>query len=414
MSSSNNQFRAVHDQNFFQLACILSAPMGLSSVIVEELANKYGAGTAISSIFLGNLILWLIALSIISMASQYRIDAIQNVREYLGKYGALLTALILIFAFLNWFVHHINTSVTILRNIFDFDSYGGKDLIVRLGAALGFFSALLVIGGIRFLKWMAVISLPGLFCYHLYAIFVSDYSIPSQEGLGLSFFGIISAMLILLPGVINLPTFFRHSRSRADSYLALTLLTIFITFFEISSIWIRFSNFKQVFSQTGSYLIFFSGITAICIILTLTLANLLNIYFASAAWATFIPRFEGAKGHSIIGLLGTAAYTFIQISSPIYFFEDLANAYIATLGIVMLISFLIRLIVRHRPRTFEKTINGLSWLFGCAVATFLEIQNHDQGVYALLSGVCASSLFFLAIIFIEETVWSARKILADK
>lgn len=411
MNIKNDQFQPVHDQNFFQLASIQSASLGLSVVMIgEHLATKLGVGVAIGSILIGNLILWLVGLAIISMVIQYRMNAIQNVIGYLGKYGAMLTALVLIFAFLNWFVHQINTSVTALGDAFHLDHYGRKDLVVRLGAALGVFSALLAVGGIRLLKWVAVISLPGLFCYHLYAMFVSSYSVPEYQGLGLSFLGIISSILILLPGIVNLPTFFRHSRSRADSYLALTLMTLLITFFEISSIWIRFSSFPEVVGQKGA---FFSFVTAFYIILTLTLTNLLNIYFASAAWETFIPRFEGAKGHAIIGLLGTAAYTFIQISSPVYFFEDLANAYIATLGMVMLISFLIRTIVRHRPRTFEKTINGLSWLFGCAVATVMEIQNPDQGIHALLGGVSSSALFFLVVIFIEETIWSTRKIFLE-
>ncbi|MDE3045859.1 MAG: hypothetical protein KGJ02_04360 [Verrucomicrobiota bacterium] len=402
--SPKDQFPPVHNQNFFHLAAIQSAGIGLSVVMLgDQLTRKYGAGVAIPSLLIGNLVLWLIGMTIISMVLDYRINAIQNVKDYLGKYGGMLTALLLLFAFLNWFVHQIHTSTTSLATLFHLELPQKRELLIRIGAVLGCLSALLAIGGIRLLKWAAVIALPLLMLYHFYAMFISSASISPPLELGCSFVGVISAILILLPGVINLPTFFRHSLSRADSYLALTVMMFLISFFQVTSIWIQFT-------QPAIHSALFSWTTAGYIVLTLVLVNLLNIYFASAAWETFIPRFEGAKGHAIIGLLGTAVYTFIQVSSPVYFFEDLANAYIATLGVVMLISFLVRTIVRHRPRTFEKLINGTCWLFGCVVATVMEMKSLGNGVNALLGGVGASSLFFLVVIFVEETVWSAKRI----
>ncbi len=410
MSSPNDSVQISHDQSYIHLASIQSASLGLPAVVLgQQLTQQYGAGIAICSILVGNLILWAISMSIISMAIVDRTNAVQNVRNYLGKYGALFMTVILMIAFLDWFVLQINSSIPSIGNYFDLKQ---GDILVRTGAGIGFVTALFAIGGIRFIKWASVASLPGLFCYYAYSIFQSSHSAFPSVNWGFSMPAIIATVLTLLPGAINLPTFFRHARSRADCYLALTIMMMLISFFEISTIWMNLSG-DSIMTYMRSEHPFYSFFTLVFVILTLILTNLLNIYFASACWETFIPRFEGAKGYAIIGLIGTASYTFIQIYAPVRFVENLANCYIASLGAVLLISFLIRIIVRHRPRAFEQGINGFCWLVGCATSTALLIQE-SSNAHPLLIGIAASILVFLLIIFIEETIWSISNIQLDQ
>lgn len=403
-----------HDQNFWQLGSIQSVGLGLPGIFyIENLAKEYGAGSTVLSIIIGNLILWLIGMVVISMVSQNRINAIENIKSYIGKFGGLIAALVFMFAFINWYGLQIYSSISDLESIFDISSEHQKSILIRLGAGLGLLTALLASGGIRIIKWIACLSLPILFIYYLSAIVISDYSVAFAGTWGFSFSGILACVVLQLPGMVNLPTFFRHSRSRADSYLALTYFTIFIIFFEIASIWLGFSHFMNISSASlfSHSIVFHLIAVSIFVVLLLICNNLLNIYFASACWESIIPRFGGPKGFAIIGLVGTAIYTFIQISTTMLFLVNLANSYIINLGIVLLIAFLVRIVVRHRPREFEKIINGASWVVGCVTATILEVQNPDHNVSSLLSGVGASALFFLCIIFIEETVWAAKKIM---
>lgn len=392
------------NQNCYQLASIQSATPGLSVIIIgQHLATQYGPGTAICSVALGNLILWLIGIGIISMVDRVQSNAIDNIKSYIGKYGGMLAALILIISFLNWYAFQINFSMLELNSLLQFTTKWHTDLIIRLGAALGLLTALLSIGGIRLLKWLTTFSLPLLLCYHIYSISNSDHSILINWSWGLSFSAVLSTILMLLPGVINFPTFFRHSRSKAHSFLALTLLTIFITFFEISTIWMK------IFIPSGKELILPLTVITFFVVLMLTLCNFLNIYLASACWKTFVPQFGGGKEYAIIGLMGTLTYTFIQISTPVQFLQDLTNSYLASLGVVLLMACIIRIIVKHRPRPLEKSISLITWLFGCAIATIYEIEHFLQGIQALLAGVNASILFFLCVVFVEETVWAIRK-----
>lgn len=386
------------NQNYFQLASIQSAALGLSVIIIgKQLAALYGAGTAICSIILGNLILWLVAVAVISMVDKEKSHAIDNIKEYVGKYGGSIAALILMIAVLNWYAYQITFSVSALGSLFQPGAENG--LLIRIGATVGLLSALLAIGGIHLLRQMTVFSLPLLVCYTIYSIATSNEKIVLDGTWGFSFTAVTTTVFILLPGVINFPTFFRHSRSKAHSFLALTLLTIFITFFEVATIWMDF-HFSQGLVDTVFLVAFILVILVYC--------NLVNIYLASACWETFSARFGEPRGFAIIGLLGTLAYTFVQISTPVQFFQDLTNAYLASLGIVLLMAYLTKIVVRHRPRPMEKSINLVTWLFGCVVATVYETTHFLKGTDTLFAAVNASLLFYIGIIFVEETSWAVR------
>lgn len=400
MSGTINKFQ-FDNQNFFHLTCIQAMSLGLSVIVIGRgLASQYGAGTAICSIAIGNLLLWLIAITILSMIDKVHATAIDNIKSYLGKYGGLLIALILMIAFLGWYAFQIDFSLKTLNTLLLAKNKLEKGMIIRIGAALGLVSAMLSIGGIRLLKKITICAFPFLIGYHLYMIVSSPLSITLKGTWGVSFQATLASVLILLPGVINFPTFFRHSRSKSHSFLALTLITMLVTFFQISTIWMDLSGSKYLTS---------SIISAAFVILILTTCNLLNIYLASACWKAVVPHFGGAKGFAIIGLLGTLTYTFIQISAPVQFLQDLTNAYIAILGVVLLIAYLLRIVLKHRPRPFEKAISLSTWIFGCVVATIYESQHYLSGIQSVLTGVNASVLFLLCVIFVEETAWALRK-----
>jgi purine-cytosine permease-like protein len=388
-------------QNFFHLACIQAASLGLSGIIIgKTLSIQYGAGTAICSIAIGNLILWLIAVAVISMVDRTQSTAIDNIKSYLGKYGGVLIAIIFLFAFLGWYALQIDFCLKELGGLHLYKEKLQKGMLIRAGAVLGLVATTLSMGGIRLLRKIAVFSFPMLAAYHLYAVATSSSPVSFRGTWGVSFQAVLAAVLSLLPGVINFPTFFRHSVAKTHSFLALTLITIFITLFEISTIWMDFTGAQSLIPNL--LLLLFS-------VLTLTICNLLNIYLASASWEAIIPHFGGPKGFAIIGLLGTLTYTFIQITSPVKFLQDLTNSYIAILGVVLLFAYLLRITLKHRLRPFEKGMNLVTWLFGCAVATVYEIQHFPLGIQALLAGINASLVFILCVIFVEETVWALRK-----
>jgi len=388
-------------QNFLELACIQSVSLGGGVIIMgNELCTQYGAGTAISSIIIGNMILWLLAISMILMVDRTRFNAIDNISHYLGKYGGIIAACIFLFAFLNRYTAQINFSMEELNHVFSLDTHHDRSIFIKWGAGLGFFTALLSIGGIRLLKKITVLSLFPLFAYYFYSMYTSHEPISLKGTWGVSFSAILSSILVLLPGVINLPTFFRHSRSKPHSILALTLIVILVSFFEIFTIWMKFSNFANFYTEIFLFSTF--------IILLQLCCNFLNIYLASACWEALVSDFEGPKKFAILGLFGTLVFTFVQITAPIQFLQNLTTSYIATLGMALLMAYLTRILVRHRPRVFEKTINVMAWVFGCSVSTYYELIYFPDSTQPALAGMLACVLFFMAVIFIEETGWAVR------
>lgn len=386
----------------------------LATIILgEQFATQYGIGISIGSIIIGNLCLWLIGMVMITMSYQDRTNAIQNARNYLGKYGGILSAIILTFAFINWFVIVLNSTLFTVRDLFGSNHFWSVHLI-RFGAGLGILATLFSLGQIRLLKWVTSIACPFILLYHLYAGFVHGAAENFDAGKwDFSYQGIVITMMVLFPGMINIPTIFRYSRSRAHSYLGLTLFIVFLSTFQISSIWMPFTKNLEI-HYTGSFFPIFFVLTLLFLLFKALFANVLNIYLASASWETFFPHFEGTKGNVIMGLLSTAVYTFIQIAPPTNFLRDLINAYLANLAAVLLISFICQIVIKHRPRMKEKTISGLAWLFGCFISTISLIFSPQMPIQALFSGIGAGIIFFLLVIFLEETFWSIKRIFFDK
>ena len=392
-----------HHQNYWQLASIQSAAMGLPVILSGgELSSKFGAGSAIISIIIGNLILWMIGFTIISMAAPSRDNAIENVQRFLGKIGGVFAAIFLIVAFLSWYILQISSAVTTVHMVGGFEGSA-----LRLGATLGFLTALLSIGGIRFIKHFCVVAFPLLLLFAGYLASVSDYTFQMNASWSLSFLGIIAVTAVTLPGIVNLPTFFRHSRSKADSYLGLSLMILFTMGFQIFSIVVGYSDPSSIHAN-GSFnqwmLIAFT-------LLALISVNLVNIYFASAGWEMIVPQRRSTKEYVIVGLMGTMAFTFLQISKPMEFLEEMADNFIASLGIVLLLAFLVKIIVKHRVRPNEKAVNVACWLFGGTVATIMQALDLGEPSRMLVIAIGASSILFLSIIFIEETTWAIRKLL---
>ena len=398
--------------SFWELTCLTGTALGFPAMIVGgKVAASYGAGTAITSIFIGNILLWLLGLGIITMAKGNE-HAVQNVREYLGKNAAVIVALILVFSFLIWYSLQIRGASIALGAS---EQYPSQWII---GIILGLAASIVSLGGIKTIKWITLIGLPILIIFACYAIIISDKSVRFQDTWNLSFSGIFLIVFTWLPFSVNLPTVFRFSRSRMDSVLGLTLKTIMIIFFQIFPVLTNISHSSLGLYFLPGNLIFNTVITFMFVILAYICVNLLNIYFASVCWETILPQSKGRFEYILAGIFGTTIYLiiyFIQSSNLtpyiLEFIETTLTSFISNLGIVLLISYLIRILIRHRLRPKQKLLNTSCWVAGCVVSLIAQTQTPAKPIgEVLIIGVVASILFFLVMMFIEETIWSLKSI----
>ncbi|MCP5491409.1 MAG: hypothetical protein H7A42_09935, partial [Chlamydiales bacterium] len=379
------------DQNFWELASIQSAAIGIPGMIVGgQISKQFGFGTAVISIIIGNLILWVLELAIISMTSEGKLNAIENVKEYLGRFGSILISLVLILAFWMWFVIQLNNSDSILFSAINSYMPIQHQGFSRLGVILGILISLLSMGGVRLIRIICVFSLPVLMVFSIYLCVRLVNASVFEGAWEFSWVGVILVITVELPGAINLPTFFRHSRSRYDSFLGLTLMTLLFIFFEFTTVLMGTSNLDVSHLINYDYkLNSLIPVSIICLfsIISLICINMVNIYLSSACWQEIVPKLSGPKKYITIGLIATGIYIFIQNSPLMFFVEDLASCYLANLGIVMIISFLIKVIVQHRLRSFQKVLGIVCWLIGCITSTLLLSLDSSNGPRSLIGGV---------------------------
>lgn len=246
---------------------------------------------------------------------------------------------------------------------------------------------------------------------------ISSDGIPDFTGFTISASCTVSYISFLFAGMVNLPTFFRHARSKYDAYLSLTWITLFVVFFQISSIWISdalvspYIPFKIPVNASffGSLILRITNVSFL--LMLLVCSNLVNLYFSYPSWEAVFPKTWKYRKLFLIGLFNTFLYVFTLFYPKIY--ELLINAnnsaddFIANLGTALILIFLVREIVRHRPTALEKIISSTSWIFGCSVTLYTDIKGFN---IPLLWGIGATMLSFILAFFIEEPFWSMKKL----
>jgi len=127
----------------------------------------------------------------------------------------------------------------------------------------------------------------------------------------------------------------------------------------------------------------------------------------------FFKHKQGSKGYAFIGLLGTMIFVFFQSSTFIAFLENLGTVCIANLGAILLVSYILKMIVHHRPRYIDKLSNSICWFLGCLTAVILLRLDPSNVAKATLAGISVSLVAFCIIMFIEEMTWSVHNLPKD-
>lgn len=402
-------------QNFWQLASIQITTIGIpGSIIAGQIAKKYGVKTACNSVLIGNLILWAIGLVIVRMSSAKRSNAIENIKHYLGPWGALLSSCLLTIAFLIWFPINIYDADIAIDTYFHGEHTFFKNAIIFFLCIL---TSLVSWGGIRLIKYTCVLALPLLLTFLCYVVFFSKQTIIPKESLEFSFKGTTSIIAVILAGTVNLPTFFRHSRSIGHSVFALSTIAIFVSLFQILSLFAGISNPIDFFSVgwiSSPY--YLSAISLLYILLFSLCVNLGNIYFISApidAYIPFLQRRLGSGKFVLIGLLATGFF-FISKAYSLKFtqWENLVEGFIANLDVLLVLGFVIKKLIRHKLQFHEKLWGAFCWMTGCTYTAIIEIYTHAESNESLVAGITATSLAILGAFFVEEAIWSAKKVMS--
>ena len=399
------------NENYWSLSCILGF-LGIPGMILgNQLAQTYGVLFAVTSIFIGNLILWVVGMGIVSM-TQGKSHAIDNIKKHFGKISSFLAISLFILAFLMWYTFQLSSTVSRTCQVFQFH----EDW--KVGLVLGGIVAAISLGGFKALKWACLVGLPILVGISLYYIASSKSPIQYVSNPHFSLFAVLSIIMACLAGTVNFPTFFRHSRSKTDAIIALALIMLFHAFLQVSTIFYGIDILSiNVVEAKQQHMISNLVLSTSFLLISFFCTNLINVYFISACWEKLFPRDCGTKKYVICAVMGTIAYIYLEMTNTMERISLIANAITYSMAILvlsLLINFVITICVKHRARYLHRFEGSMFWIVGCIVAIRSLVLAPERANEAFISGVIATVLFAVITVFIEETIWSIKAVINQK
>jgi hypothetical protein len=155
------------NESYLTLGCILGF-LGVPNMIIgNQIAQTYGVMWAILSILIGNLVLWLFGLGIVSM-TEGKSHAIENIRNQFGKTSSFLAIILIVSAFLMWYTLQLSKGTSNICSVLEITEKW------KIGLAIGSVISILSIGGFRAVKWSCLIGLPILVIIAVFFIAISN------------------------------------------------------------------------------------------------------------------------------------------------------------------------------------------------------------------------------------------------
>lgn len=362
-----------------QLTGFTSLPVLTTSILLLQ-ENDFT--TALYTLLFGNAILWLIRLGIIAMSFRGRKSTLDISRDYFGKIGSYIVAIILLASTLAWFVAQTTLAANALNFLVPIKEDRHINQFIQISVVLGIASTLLCMEGMVVLRWLSVIALPILMLSFIVAVFSVPIDFSIDRNSTISFSGLALVIGTNLGITADLPTFFRHSKSWNTSTKALAIIQIMSFFIGVGALffasiihpWLGLKeggDFENVFLKNA--LIILVSVSVIC-------ANVSNVYSASVGWELVAPVLAGRKEYLILGLGLTIIFILVANMFSMELFLATTDVCLVNLSLVLILSFLIRRFEHHSPDFFERTTYFIAWLMAstCNVLQVLQIIPYDS------------------------------------
>lgn len=410
--------------SWWQMSIIKVAGMVCLPVLIvgSEIGKKYGLVQAALAILLGNLCLFLLGLAKCNMAVRNKCNTMENASNYFGVSGTKLFSLNIIVSLIGWFAIQLNIislslekAVSLLSN----NSFTLPTLSYNL--FLGTCITMVALYGIKGLNRLASICAPLLIAtvgYSLYA--VSKQGMPvTIAPFQYSFQGISLVIATAITAIIDLPTYYRFSRSKRDGQLSLFITFIIaLPILEFAGSYIATKipgdNFVDVLSGVGgpmwqlwiAFFLIFAGWTT----------NNTNLYSAAVALEQLVWKKNSVARYVLVGAVGTALSCLNLISS----FAPILNAMgilVSSMGAVIICNYGFNQIFDKNVNeygNYHYIINIVSWAIGtifgfCNMFKFVSITGIEL-LDAFIAGGLATLILLAGLPFLEKLKASASPV----
>lgn len=358
-----------------QLTGVTSLPVLATSIIILQYSSF---SSAIITLVIGNILLWLIRLGIMAMSFRGRKSTLDISKDFVGRIGSYPIAIVLLASTLAWFVAQTTIASNALTYLLPIDEGPQINLFIQMSVILGIISTLLCMEGIVVLRWLSILTLPILLFAFLCVLIEAPKGVHHIVDSKLSLAGLPLVIGTSLGVTADLPTFFRHSRSWKDSFRALIIIQIISLALGIGGLFLgsviepwfgvkEASNFAlngPMLRASLIALVFFSAIAT----------NVANVYSASVGWELVAPALAGRKEYLILGLGLTTIFILVANVVSMDFLIELTDSALVNLCLILILGYIISRIKKQKPKSFEKASYFIGWLLATAF-NFLQYSH---------------------------------------
>lgn len=369
--------KKVTDQSWLQLTSIQAGGIICLPVIMvgQVLCEQYGLASSLLAIGIGNAVLLLLGLVAASMSCSRRQSTVEHAAIYFGKRGTIIFGLTMMLSLVGWFAIQLNMMSLSLEDILRSTYIAASP--VSLNIFFGILLTALILYGIRGIGVFANLTMPLLILTLAYAIFsASKTSTPEHQSYTISYWGGVSLIIgVEIAAVVDLPTFFQHSKSTKDGLISITLLHILVVpIIEFVGVYLAHKSgggtILEVFKSGHGFLwnlwvalfLIFAGITT----------NNANLYSAVVNTKDIFGKLSFKKRAILLGSVATL----LSCTNPLMHIEFILNLFgifIGSMGAVMLSGYILE---KTSGLPSSKAFCSMfSWIIGSMIgsATLMEM-----------------------------------------
>lgn len=378
-----------------QLTGVLSLPILATSVIISQTS---GLVDSIITLILGNALLWVIRYFIIIMSYKERKSTLDISLDYVGKVGGYFVAIFLLLSSVFWYIEQTTLASNALIFLVPIHENAEISKFIQYSVLLGIISTLLCMDGIVIIRWLCVVLLPLLGVAFVCTLFFSSTPALDFKDNGMYFAGLPLVLGTNLGVTADLPTFFRHAKSKMACIHALTIIQLISLALSIAGIFLGtvikpwFGVSQEQF--TGSYNTLLRISLSALVFFSVVCANVANVYSASVGWEIIAPVLAGRKEYLILGLGLSAVYILTGDLFSTSSFLDAADSGLVNLCIVLILGYFVS--KAFPTKLYEHWVYFIGWL----LATLLNILQSFKVILPNISLTIAGPAVIILIICI--------------
>lgn len=373
--------------------------MSLPLIMVGQyLGSMLGFTTGLMALLVGNLFLVSIAIPMAILSHQKKEPTGEVTKLFFGERGKLFFSLLLSLAMFGWFAIQVNIiSQAILK-------MAGMNIPPAvLNLSIGLLITLGALKGIKFIGKIAYFSLP-LFIFTLLALCYFA-PVPEIGPLTLHFDLPLICMVIgaAIAGVIDMPTYFLHAKSKKDAVLAAIILFGFIVpVIELSGLYIgsNGANLSFIDSVIQNKSSFWTILISIFIVFSGWTTNNLNLYSSVVNSEKLLLKLGFGTRCFILGI---AATMLSLINSDLELFLNFLGIFLSAMSGCTISSFILENWSGKKLNSRAKRLNILFFAFAL-LAGFLNPLTHVAALDSFLIGFLLSVMNFFNMEAENETV----------